>query len=145
VVLPASIWLHRRCTLHPASQAGITVAAAQPADATRWDLSALSAAKADLANLEARSLAITVPAQSAEYVLSGVAGGDQLRLMSSLGEGALLHWYMDDQYLGQSGPDKPIYWALALGEHRATCVSLEGATSTVGFSVVRPAGGLPIR
>ncbi|MBL7645805.1 MAG: penicillin-binding protein 1C [Candidatus Hydrogenedentes bacterium] len=145
VVLPASIWLHRRCTLHPASQAGITVAAAQPADATRWDLSALSAAKANLADLEARSLAIAVPAQSAEYVLSGVAGGDQLRLTSSLGETVALHWYMDDQYLGQSGPDSPVYWQLSLGEHRATCVSLDGATSTVRFSVVRPSGGVPIR
>jgi penicillin-binding protein 1C len=144
VTLPATLWQHRRCTLHPSSQAGIVVAAARPADATRWDLSALSAAQVPRDAEEPRALGITVPAMGAEYVLSGVAGGDQLRLSTSRGEGEVLHWYADDQYLGQSGPDAPVYWGLTLGEHRVTCVAQDGATDTVRFSVVRPSGGVKI-
>lgn len=144
VTLPATLWQHRRCTLHPSSQAGIVVAAARPADATRWDLSALIAAQVPRDAEEPRALGITVPATGAEYVLSGVVGGDQLRLSTSLGESAVLHWYADDQYLGQSGPDTPVYWGLSLGEHRVTCVAEDGATDTVRFTVVRPEGGVKI-
>jgi penicillin-binding protein 1C len=145
ISLPASMWQHRRCTLHPSSQAGVVVAAARPADAASWDLSALSAAVAESPDEGGRSLGITVPASGAEYVLSGVAGGDQLRLATSLGEGEVLHWYLDDQYLGQSGVDKPVTWTLALGAHRVTCVAQDGSTDTVHFTVVRPSGAAPIQ
>lgn len=142
---PRSVWQNRRCALHPSSQSGLVVAAARPADATRWDLSSLSASRAEDPGIELRALGITVPAEGAEYVLSGVEGGDQLRLSTSLGEGELLHWYADDQYLGQSGYDKPVYWTLALGEHKITCVSSDGATDSVKFKVVKPAGGVEIK
>lgn len=142
---PRSLWQNRRCALHPSSQAGFAVAAARPATATRWDLSSLSASRAEDPGIELRALGITVPAEGAEYVLSGVEGGDQLRLSTSLGEGELLHWYADDQYLGQSGYDKPVYWTLALGEHKITCVSSNGATASVQFKVVKPAGAVVIK
>ena len=122
----------------------MAVAASRPADATRWDLSVLTASVAESPDAGARALGITVPARGAAYVLSGVAGGDQLRLSTSLGEAEVLHWYADDQYLGQSGPDKPVYWALVLGEHAVTCVALDGNTDTVRFTVARPSGGVPI-
>jgi membrane carboxypeptidase/penicillin-binding protein PbpC len=144
VTLPATLWRHRRCALHPSSQMDVGGAAARPADATRWDLSALIAAQVPRDAEEPRALGITVPAMGAKYVLSGVAGGDQLRLSTSLGEAAVLHWYADDRYLGQSGPNTPLYWGLALGEHRVTCVAEDGATDTVRFSVVRPEGGVKI-
>lgn len=145
IQLATGMWLHRHCTLHPISQAGIVVAAARPSDATRWDLAALSASPEEVPGIERRALAITVPARGAEYVLSGVAGGDQLRLATSRGESGKYHWYVDDRYAGSSGPDTPLYWTLVLGEHRVTCVASDGSTDTVAFKVLRPEGALPIR
>ena len=145
--LPQSIWRHRTCGLHPATQVGVGVLAERPAGPARWDLAQVNTrtAEADVAGPVSRALGIVVPAQGAEYVLSGVAGGDRLRLATSLGDAEPMHWYMDDRYLGQAGNGTPMYWPLALGEHRATCVAADGRTASVGFVVVAPVVGEAVR
>lgn len=147
VLLSETFWRHRRCTLHPTSQADVAMLGERPAGPARWDLAALAARRDPGGGGSAapRALGITVPANGAEYVMSGVDGGDRLRLTTSLGESESLYWYVDDHYLGQSGPVSPAYWTLAPGEHRVTCVAPDGATATVRFTAVRPSAGIAVQ
>ncbi|MBX3176876.1 MAG: penicillin-binding protein 1C [Candidatus Hydrogenedentes bacterium] len=137
--LPASFWRSRVCALHPVSRLGIAARAERPAGPASWDLATLAARPTgEVAATPIRALGITVPANGAEFLLTGVDGGDQVRLQSTLGESEAVHWYVDDRYLGASGPDAPIFWALTSGAHRVTCVAHDGRTASARFTVARP-------
>jgi len=143
--MPASLWRHRGCGLHPVSQTTLVAQAERPAGPARWDLARVETRPDESDGTAARALGITSPANGAEFVLSGVAGGDRLRLGTSLGDAERVHWYLDDVYLGQSSPGAPMYWGLVLGEHRVTCVAADGRTDSVGFAVVRPEVGRGVK
>lgn len=140
VMLPASVWRYRKCGLHPESQVAIAVQAERPAGPAQWNLAVLTARPGGDGGEDPapKALGITVPAEGAEYVISGVAGGDRLRLATSLGDAEPLHWYADDQYLGQSRAETPVFWDLSPGHHRITCVAADGRTHSVQFAVLRP-------
>jgi len=139
-VLPDGLWLHRRCTLHAASQTGQTVLAARPATAAGWNLAAVQgAAIRDSERLVPLApLAINSPARGAAYVLSGVAGGDHIPLSVAGDLAEDLHWFMDGRYLGVGAGGAPLQWALAAGEHSVTVQLPDGRRDTAKFTVLRP-------
>ncbi len=83
-------------------------------------------------------LAITSPADQAEYVLTGEPAGDRIRLRASLDHASSLHWYLDGTYLTTAEPGAPPLLELEEGEHRVACVTSEGASDVARFDVHPP-------
>ena len=85
-----------------------------------------------------QALEILCPSQAAEYVLTGEPNGDRIRLRTTLDEHGLIHWYLDDLYIGSSSPEKGVHLNLKAGRHKLVCMTPEGLTKQVEFDVVRP-------
>jgi len=86
-------------------------------------------------------LLIREPANLGEYVLTGELDGDRVRLRSSLDAEAALYWYLDDQFLGTSSPEKPLLMDLKPGGHTLACMTPEGSLDKVSFDVTEPRSG----
>jgi penicillin-binding protein 1C len=114
-----------------------------PGAAHGWDLAKIVSAKRPAGGGGERTariegLRIVSPADRAEYVLTGELQGDRIRLKSSVDERTAVHWYIDDRYVGASGPDQALLLDLEPGEHKAVCMTPEGSTDQVKFQVVPP-------
>lgn len=137
---PGSMYLNRRCEVHRMAAAEDRVLQQWPSGALDWNLAAihnpipLNAADGAVEAV----LNITNPADSAEFVLTGKAGGDYLRLRSSLDQDQAVHWYMDGRYLGMSYTETPVFLTLEPGEHVIACMVETGATDSVQISVHAP-------
>jgi len=92
-----------------------------------------------------RSLEILAPADRTEYVLTGEPGGDRIRLRASREDEEVLHWYLDERYLGPSVPEHPMRLPLSPGEHTLTCMAGAGDIDSVRFSVVSPDAGVSFK
>ncbi len=141
---PKGQYLNRVCDMHypaPGSEheAMPRVVERWPGSAKGWDLARIDAGR-DAPREEA--LRILSPAHEGEYVLTGEAGGDRIRLRSSRDEAAPIHWYMDELFLGTSEPRRPIYVDLTPGRHVLACMDAAGALARVEFEVVAPEGSV---
>ncbi|MBX7258340.1 MAG: penicillin-binding protein 1C [Candidatus Hydrogenedentes bacterium] len=147
---PADLFLNRCCDVHyprPLGDVdtGTPVVERWPAAARNWDLahivSPLPAQQPMLAKSERIvGLRILEPANNAEFILTREANADRIRVRSSLDTTATTHWYLDSLYLGESGPGKDLFVDLLEGEHRLTCMTLDGQTDSVKYTVELPEG-----
>ena len=144
--LPRKQFLHRCCDVHHPGEGG-RVSERWPATARRWDLAQIrEPVAADDAGDEQVALRIKMPVDKAEYVLTGQEQGDRIRLEASVEEQARLYWYLDDRYLGATGPDAPpLFLELATGPHHVVCMVPGGETDRVCFEVQPPARGVPFQ
>jgi penicillin-binding protein 1C len=150
VMLPRNQYLHRTCDVHYPMRggAGTDAQAAErwPGAAKGWDLANISAPVAPerrpggSAHARQETLRIQEPADHGEYVLTGEANGDRVKLRTSLDAEAALHWYLDDLYLGTSTPQAPLLVDLKTGDHALACMTTEGALDCVRFTVTEPSG-----
>jgi len=154
VRVPRNLYLARTCGVHfPATDeariAGVQVVERWPASARNWDLSRVARPVAPesvtregqavpAALTHGETLRILAPADGAQYVLTGEANGDRIRLVSSVDAQAAVHWYTDGLYLGASQPNQPLYLDLAAGKHKLACMTGDAHLQTVVFSVVAP-------
>lgn len=143
VLLPRGQYLHRRCAVHqPAPDGREGGIEYWPASPVRWDLARLPrrapSAEGDGGEGVRRLLAITSPADRAEFVLSGTPGGDRVPLKASHQEATPLHWYVNGKYLGESSPGSPLVMDLAAGTSLITCMTPAGDTAK---SVIHVTGG----
>ncbi len=143
--LPRTQFLHRVCDMHyPGGTGGERIVERWPGDARRWDLAAVRDPRiVDRTSPEAPqarrdALAIQHPSEGAVYVLTGEPTGDRIRLRASIERAGVLHWYLDDRYLGGSGPEAPVYLDLRPGNHKLTCLAPDGVLDSVRFEVVTP-------
>jgi membrane carboxypeptidase/penicillin-binding protein PbpC len=83
-------------------------------------------------------LRIQDPADQGEYVLTGEAEGDRIRLRASRDADATLYWYIDDRFLGASAPQAPLTLDLERGTHILACMTVQGALDRVAFTVTEP-------
>jgi membrane carboxypeptidase/penicillin-binding protein PbpC len=74
----------------------------------------------------------------AEFVLTGQSQGDRIALRPAAGAQGTLHWYLNDRYLGASSGESPLLLNLSPGAHRVSCMSSEGHTHSVAFTVHHP-------
>ena len=148
-MVPRALYLNRRCDVHWPQAGGEPpqVAERWPGSARQWDLAKVEApvivdpsggAQTQVAAI--RTLQIEQPAPNAQYVLTGAAEGDRLRLRSSLDRSLAIHWFLDDRYLGQGEPQRPCYLDLAPGDHKLVAVAEPGQTATARFRVTQPMG-----
>jgi membrane carboxypeptidase/penicillin-binding protein PbpC len=108
-----------------------------PGAARGWNLAKIDAS-AERSSEVARSveaLRILQPADQSEFLLTGEANGDRIRLRASLEERNALHWYANDRYLGQSQPGEPFLYDLTAGAHKLTCLAPGGAHRSVHIQV----------
>ncbi|HQM48645.1 MAG TPA: penicillin-binding protein 1C [Candidatus Hydrogenedentes bacterium] len=143
--LPRSQYLHRVCDMHhPAGPGSADIVERWPGDTRGWDLAAVRDPRiVDLTSPKTHperhdTLAIQHPSEGAVYVLTGEPMGDRIRLRASIERVGTLHWYLDDRYLGGSGPEAPVYLSLSPGNHKLTCLAPDGVLDTVRFEVVSP-------
>ncbi len=143
--LPDTQYLHRVCDMHyPDGAGGERMVERWPGDARRWDLAAIrnprivDRSSPDTPQARRDTLAIQHPPDGAVYVLTGEPAGDRIRLRASIERTGALHWYLDDHYLGGSGPEAPLYLDLRPGNHRLTCLAPDGVLDSVQFEVVTP-------
>lgn len=141
-VLPACLFLNRRCDVHYPGAEGGGVVERWPGDARAWDLArvtqpvAVSPDGPGASVSRRQQLRITAPAAESRFVFTGEPGGDQVLLQSSLDGMAPVHWYLDGRFLGTSGPESPLYLALAPGEHHLSCLGDAGTADAVRFEVL---------
>ncbi|MDX9974603.1 MAG: penicillin-binding protein 1C [FCB group bacterium] len=136
---PRNQFLNRACDMHyPAPGAGDTnkVVERWPGSAKGWDLAKIGTVRHAEGEAREEALQILSPADGAEFVLTGEAAGDRIRLSSSLDAAAPLHWYLDASFLGTATAESPIYLELKPGGHTLTCMTASGVTGTVKFNVV---------
>ena len=148
VLLPSSLYLHRRCAVHAARADGPGVSERWPGSTRNWDLAKIDAPLAPVVPLENSGiptpitknelLAILSPAPGAEFLLTGGERGDRVKLIASRSATEPMHWYLDDQYLGCSRPDAPLLMPLSLGNHRLACMTNSGETASLHFEVIAP-------
>jgi len=150
VLLPRTQYLNRICDVHYPSSETLSgaprVVERWPGSSKGWDLakvhvSAPRASEEHNAPARRAGLLIREPANLGEYVLTGEVGGDRVRLRSSLDAEAALYWYLDDQFLGTSSPEKPLLMDLKAGGHTLACMTPEGSLDKVSFSVAEPRSG----
>ena len=150
VLLPRTQYLNRICDVHYPSSETLSgaprVVERWPGSSKGWDLakvhvSAPRASEEHNAPARRAGLLIREPANLGEYVLTGEVGGDRVRLRSSLDAEAALYWYLDDQFLGMSSPEKPLLMDLKAGGHTLACMTPEGSLDKVSFSVAEPRSG----
>lgn len=144
VSLPRHQYLHRRCDVHYPAAAG-RVIERWPGEAKGWDLAHVRAPRPGPKRPTVRSvetLRITQPADGAEYVLTGEAHGDRIRLRASIDQHLTLYWYLDDRYLGSSRPGDPVYLDLEPGPRRIACMTPDGTRHNVAFTVIDPDGAI---
>jgi penicillin-binding protein 1C len=144
--IPRGQLLHRRCDVHwPAGETRNAALERWPGDARHWDLAAVRAPFVRRPDRAApayvRDLRIAHPAAGAEFVPTGVAGGDRIQPRCSLDDRGPLHWFLDDRYAGRSLPGRPISIPLAPGEHRLVCVAPGRQTAQTHFTVAPVALG----
>ena len=82
-------------------------------------------------NSRQASLEILVPPNRAEYIVTGEHSGDRIRLKTSLDSQSVLHWYLDDKYLGKSKPDNSLHIKLQPGTHTLTCLALDNNSERI--------------
>ena len=138
--IPAEQFLNRSCTLHQKGREEGSIRSVWPADARHWDLANVELRREQVAianndNAPAKVLRITSPADNSEFRLSGVSGGDQVQLKSSLSDTTPLHWYCNNQYLGQSTRETPLYLTLRQGVQNVSCMSTAGQTDAISITV----------
>lgn len=152
---PANHFLNRVCDVHYPVPGDIghlgqtRIVTRWPGSAKGWDLARVAARPREDSDgqvLErASNLRILAPSNEAEYVLTGEAQGDRIKVSTSMDAVAPVHWYMNDRFLGTSDPSKPLYLDLSAGRHRLTCMTDTGATDSVVFHVVTPDAQSPTR
>lgn len=88
-------------------------------------------------------LAITSPADGSAYLVvrdANPAGRQRIPLTATAGDpAAALHWFVNDQYIGESRSGGTLFWDLRPGSHRVVCSDARGASRTVRISVRRHA------
>lgn len=137
--IPATQFLNRRCDVHyPLPDGGVTQR--WPVTAKGWNLAKIAAPVNVLPDSSARKegLRILTPSNQAEFVLTHEAHSDRIRLRSSADASLEVHWYLDGEHLGVSGPASTLFLDLAEGDHTLTCMAPTGATDSVNFVVVEP-------
>ena len=133
-------FLNRICRLHQTSRDPEKVVTVWPADAHHWDLAAMSLApkfveQTTRSGRTRREFRITSPADNSEYGLTGVKGGDRIRLGTSAHDGEYVHWYCNERYLGVARGDAPLYLDLTPGEHLISCMGPLGAVDSINIVV----------
>lgn len=149
VFLPREQYLHRLCDMHypapkqdPRSNPIRTVIERWPGSAQNWDLAKVQLPVTPLFDRHRgrvgrrEDLRILEPPHQAEYLLTGERGGDRIRLRTSVDAQTRLHWYVDDHYLGDSAPSRPLFLKLQAGRHRLTCMTPGGKTHTVSYKAL---------
>jgi penicillin-binding protein 1C len=144
-LFPRSMYLNRRCDVHyPSSEGGVR--ARWPARASRWDLARVGAPEARPAEAKlalGEGVAITSPADGAQFVLTGEKEGDVIQLESTADAAAEVHWYLNGRHVGASEGKRLSQLQLFPGEHTLACMAIgaEGAahTAQIRFSVIEPA------
>lgn len=151
VSLPRSQFLHRVCDVHYPVQGTDNLMHTMerfPGIAKGWDLANVQSPMTPNESPSSSTVKrvsgarILVPADRAEFVLTGEKQGDRIRLESSADGETPVHWYVDDRYVGTSTATAPVFLALEEGEHRLTCMSGRGEVDAVEFRVVPPKGTL---
>jgi penicillin-binding protein 1C len=165
--VPKGLYLHRSCDVHwparrldDADGPGDGVIERWPGSAKGWDLAKIQAPAPRVRSADAPAggtpaaappaealstlaLRILNPAQAAEFVLTGEENGDIIQLRSSLDARSDLYWYLNDAFVGQSAPGRPLFLPLEQGKHKLVCMTPEGLTQNVVFSVLRPDSSRP--
>jgi penicillin-binding protein 1C len=158
--LPQGEYLNRVCDMHwPAGEApdasAATVVERWPGSAKHWDLARIDApvvvAAPGAVGRQPRpsdgsvtALQIVNPPHAARFVLTGEAGGDRIRLRSSIDAQQPVHWYCNDRFVATSNPGRPVMLDLTIGHHKLVCMTSEGLTAQVRFQVTEPgAPGAP--
>lgn len=140
--LPREQYLHRCCDVHRPGEDGHTIAC-WPGTSYNWDLASVptvsqqnspAATTQTAVATQLKELDIISPANNATYVLTGEPQGDRIVLKANK-QGAPLHWYHNEHYLGRSEQMAPLYFTLAPGEHRIACMDDAGQTAAAVFSV----------
>ncbi|NUM52954.1 MAG: penicillin-binding protein 1C [Candidatus Hydrogenedentes bacterium] len=139
-ILPAAQFLNRKCDVHYPSPSGDGAVQRWPASAKGWDLANVNATIATVRGDATRKegFRILAPTNNAEFVLTREANSDRIRLRSSADGSTTVHWYLDGEHIGVSGPGTPLFLDLGDGEHQLACMTASGATDTVTFSVAAP-------
>ncbi|MCE5231658.1 penicillin-binding protein 1C [bacterium] len=143
-LVPRELTMARTCDVHWPGLDG-QVVERWPGAARGWDLAKIDAPSPALAlNSELRTqdsalreLRILDPAADGEYTLTGEPNGDKLRVKTSLPD-ERLYWYVDDRYLGESTPEKPLMLDLTEGTHKLACIADDGRISTTSYTVGKP-------
>ena len=139
--VPAVQFLNRRCDVHypqPGTESDIVTR--WPATAKGWDLAKVNAAVSVVAtgNVRKEGLQILTPSDNAEFVMTQEKNADRIRVRASTDTAVDLHWYLDGQHLGISGPDSTLFLDLSEGHHTLTCMGPAGNTASVNYSVEAP-------
>lgn len=138
-------YLNRVCDVHrPGPPGDAEVAERWPTGGIGWDLANVPEVAGASATRNAprrpsrEALTILSPAHRAEFVLTGEPQGDRIRLQTTRDEATTIHWYLDDQYLGESAPNQSLLLDLTPGDHTVACMTMDGDSRSVRFRVVPP-------
>ena len=121
-----------------------------PGSTKGWDLAHVRspvgpALERSSATTRVAATRIVEPADQAEFILTGEDLGDRIKLRSSAEADSVVHWYLDNRYLGASSLAQPLYIGLEQGSHKLACMSARGETDTVHFRVLPPRGEMQFR
>jgi penicillin-binding protein 1C len=89
------------------------------------------------AAIDSRPVRITSPAAGSAYrMIPGEAREEQsVPLTAAAGAASALHWFINDHYIGCSGPGQPVLWPLERGHFEIVCSDSEGHSDLVKIAV----------
>ncbi|MCC6153105.1 MAG: penicillin-binding protein 1C [Candidatus Hydrogenedentes bacterium] len=147
-LLPASQFTNRRCDVHyPLAREEDGVTQRWPVSAKGWDLAKVTATENVISGDASRKegLRIIAPSNNSEFVLASEPNADRIRLRSSVDASTEVHWYLDGQYIGFTGPANRLFIDLREGSHQLTCMASSGSIDSVTFSVDTPRADVTFR
>jgi penicillin-binding protein 1C len=138
-VLPSGLYLNRQCDVHYPSDSD-RVIERWPASAKGWNLAKVDSPMSprESESGQSKGLRILAPSHQAEFVLTRETNADRIKLRASIDTSTHLHWYIDEKYLGASGPGNDLFLDLSVGSHKLTCMTPGGETDSVQFDVDEP-------
>jgi penicillin-binding protein 1C len=146
--VPAWQYLNRRCDVHyPLASNDDKLTQRWPASARGWDLAKVNATVNLVSgdNSRKEGLRILAPANNSEFVLAREPNADRIRLRSSADDSAEIHWYLDGQHLGATGPSNRLFLDMTEGEHRLSCMAPSGTTDSVVIIIDAPQSSLSFK
>lgn len=131
--------ISRICDVHYFDAQSGMVKERFPSRSRGWDLARVSTVQKGDDNEEVLTeLKILNPADGAKFVYSHVPSNSMIKLRSSKDNMSTIHWYVDDQYLGSSTWEQPLWWNLVPGKHKIYCLDSSNNEDVVFVEVFLP-------
>ncbi len=136
IYISKNIPLSRICDVHYYDVYSAQVKERFPSQSKSWDLAKIGVVQDKGGIQEAKvHLKILSPSDGSKFVYSSNPEQNNIHLKTSRDSSHKIYWYIDDNFIGESTANQPLWWNLTVGKHKIYCLDTTGDNDTVYIDV----------